>query len=204
MTNRHPSLTKLLTALEEVLHASAAPAALKAEAVRTFRALETPFPNPAARPARLPACAHLPAALEIARQSGNPAVAQAAEALAALDPLLTWRHRRGSLETGLAFHEGHANAMVIGPEGYEERRDVWLGLSLVAPGIDYPFHQHPPDELYLVLSGSEWYREDLGWFTPGIGGHVHNPPNARHAMRAGSEPLLAFWLLWSKSGPARL
>lgn len=204
MTSRHPSLTALLAALEEVLQASAAPPPLKAEAAQAFRALETPFPNPAARPVRLPACAELPAALAAARQGGSPTVARAADALEALEPQLTWRRRRGCVDDGTPFYDGHANIMVIGPEGYEERRDVWLGLSLVVPGIDYPFHQHPPDELYLVLSDSEWYREDLGWFTPGIGGYVHNPPNARHAMRAGATPLLAFWLLWSKNGPTRL
>jgi quercetin dioxygenase-like cupin family protein len=68
-------------------------------------------------------------------------------------------------------------------------------VSLVAPGIRYIDHRHPPEELYIVMSGGEWYREDRGWHAPGIGGIVYNPSDSVHAMRSGPEPLLALWLL---------
>ena len=70
-----------------------------------------------------------------------------------------------------------------------------VGLSLLAPGVRYPDHRHPPAELYYVLSEGEWRQEARPWHSPGIGGVVHNPPGVVHAMRSHAQPLLAVWLL---------
>ena len=163
-------------------------------AARVFGALDASagviVPGQLAPP---PACDHLPAAL--ARARAAPEVSALAQAFSALVPELRWRRRAGSEAHGRAFHDGHANADIVGPAGLERRDDVWIGASLVAPGVRYIDHHHPPEEIYIVMSEGEWFREDRGWHTPGIGGTVYNPPHAVHAMRAGPEPLLALWLL---------
>ena len=140
-----------------------------------------------------PAYRYLPSALERAR--ATPGVSSLADAFSALEPELTWVWRSGSEEHGETFRDGHANAWLVGPDGLEQRSDVLCGASLLAPGIRYIDHHHPPEEIYIVMSEGEWYREDRGWHAPGIGGIVYNPSNAVHAMRAGPEPLLALWLL---------
>ena len=140
-----------------------------------------------------PAHRYLSSALERAR--AVPEVAPLAEAFAALEPDLRWGRRPGSEAHGATFHDGHANAVLVGPTGLEQRSDVLVGASLVAPGSRYIDHRHPPEEIYVVMSEGEWYREDRGWHVPGVGGIVHNPSDAVHAMRAGPEPLLALWLL---------
>ena len=140
-----------------------------------------------------PAYRYLPAALDAARAA--PAVTPLAEAFEGLEPELRWSRRAGSETHGPAFHDGHANAVLVGPAGFERRSDVLVGASLVAPGVRYIDHRHPPEEIYIVMSEGEWYREDRGWHTPGIGGIVHNPANVVHAMRADRAPLLALWLL---------
>ena len=142
-----------------------------------------------------PACRHLGSALELARAA--PEVSSVAKAFEALAPELRWRRRSGSEAHGRAFHDGHANTDIVGTAGLERRRDLWVGATLVAPGVRYIDHRHPPEELYLVMSEGEWYREDRGWHTPGIGGIVYNPPDVVHAMRAGRRALLALWFLWA-------
>ena len=142
-----------------------------------------------------PAYRHLPAALEHAR--GTTELASLAEAFQALEPELRWRRRPGSEAGGEVFRDGHANADIVGPVGLERRSDVWFGASLVAPHVRYIDHRHPPEEVYIVMSEGEWYREDRGWHTPGAGRIVYNPPNIVHAMRAGPRALLALWLLWA-------
>ena len=142
---------------------------------------------------RPPAYRYLSAALENARAA--PEVAPLAEAFAALEPQLAWVRRAGSETHGETFHDGHANAWLVGPAGLERRSDILVGTSLVAPGVRYIDHRHPPEEIYIVMSEGEWYREDRGWHAPGAGGIVYNPSDAVHAMRAGPEPLLALWLL---------
>ena len=148
---------------------------------------------PGGTPPRPPAYRYLPAALDNARAA--PGVAPLAEAFAALEPELAWVRRPDAEEHGETFRDGHANAWLVGPSGLERRSDLLVGASLLAPGIRYIDHHHPPEEIYIVMSEGEWYREDRGWHAPGAGGIVHNPSNAVHAMRAGPNPLLALWLL---------
>ena len=140
-----------------------------------------------------PAYRHLPSALRRARTA--PGLSLLVEAFEALEPELRWRRRAGSEAHGTEFHDGHANADIVGPTGLERRSDVWFGATLVAPDVRYIDHRHPPEEVYIVLSEGEWYREGFGWHAPGIGGVVYNPPNVVHAMRSGPAALLALWLL---------
>jgi quercetin dioxygenase-like cupin family protein len=116
-------------------------------------------------------------------------------AFAAIAPSVPWSKRHHEGPDAARFAAGHGNALILGPRGAEEREDVVLGVSLMAPHIRYPDHSHPPDELYLVLSEGEWRRGDADWIRPGIGGTVRNPPGIVHAMRAGARPLLAVWAL---------
>ena len=193
---RSDGLSRFLDAARDVLAArleARTPSA--AVAARVFEALANSVgvtaPGPLAPP---PAYRHLPCALERAR--GAPEITVLAEAFEALEPELRWRRRPGSEAHGTEFHDGHANADIISPTGLEQRSDVWFGASLVAPDVRYIDHRHPPEEIYIVMSEGEWYREDRGWHVPGIGGIVHNPPDVVHGMRAGPSPLLALWLLW--------
>ena len=142
----------------------------------------------------LPACRHLDAALAHT-SAGAASLAELADALHALAPLLLWCRstRAGTPE----FSEGHANTQIVGPDGMERRSDVVLGASLLAPNVAYPFHGHPPEEIYLVMSEGEWFTREAGWYSPGIGGIVHHPPDVMHAMRSGATPLLAVWCLWT-------
>jgi Dimethlysulfonioproprionate lyase len=151
------------------------------------RLRRTPDAGPLAlEPMRLPVCALLGEALSPA----TPLL----ELFRAIEPGLAWYRRKGDAGDD-KFRACHANAMLVGPGGLESREDLWVGVTLMAPNTDYPVHHHPPEEVYLVLSESEWWKEESGWFKPGSGGTVYNAPNALHAMRSGAKPLLALWAL---------
>jgi hypothetical protein len=127
--------------------------------------------------------------------AARPDIARVARAFEALEPSLAWSQRNGGPFASENFMEGHANAMVVGPGGLEARDDGWVGVSLLAPNVRYPDHQHRPEEVYLVLSPGEFRQADGPWFEPGIGGTVFNEPNIVHAMRSSSAPLFAVWCL---------
>ena len=193
---RSEALSRLLGAVRDALSARSVPgtpASGAAEQVLEALSRGTGEPGSLGGAEAPPAYRHLDAALERAR--GAPEVTALAEALGALEPELAWVRRAGSEAPGAVFHDGHANSIIVGPAGLERRRDVLIGVSLVAPGVRYVDHWHPPEEVYVVMSGGEWYREGDGWHSPGVGGIVYNPPNVVHAMRAGAEALLAVWLL---------
>lgn len=82
--------------------------------------------------------------------------------------------------------------MIIGPGGIEERKDLWIGASLMAPNVRYPDHDHAPEEAYLVLSEGEFRQGDGEWFSPAIGSSFYNVPRIKHAMRSADTPLFAF------------
>ena|SRR5690348_1764894 len=134
--------------------------------------------------ARFPVCALLDQVLAPA----TPLYA----ALRAIASDLTWYRRPGG---DAQFQESHANTMLVGPNGLEPRDDLWIGATLMAPNTEYPVHHHPPEEIYLVLSEGDWWRDGTGWFSPGVGGTLYNQPDIRHAMRSHARPLFAIWAL---------
>jgi quercetin dioxygenase-like cupin family protein len=92
---------------------------------------------------------------------------------------------------------GHGNAVITGMNGLEGHHQVLFGVSLVAPGVTYPNHWHPPEEGYVVIGAGAWRQEQGDWQHRNRGQTIHNPPHIVHAMRAtASAPLLALWMLW--------
>lgn len=146
-----------------------------------------PEPADPLPPQRRPVCDHISAACAMTRPD-------LATAFMALESHLPWRTRVVA-NAAPDFAQGHASARVLDPHGLEQRGGLVAGFSLVAPGVTYPEHDHPPEEIYLVLSGGEWWQTGGAWHAPGPGGIVHNPPGIRHAMRGTSVPLLAIWFL---------
>ncbi|MEO5614264.1 MAG: dimethylsulfonioproprionate lyase family protein [Cypionkella sp.] len=125
--------------------------------------------------------------------AGNPGAL--AQSFANLAPELRWQRRASADPSDVAFWNGHANALILGPGGMEERDDVWLGVTVMAPGTLYPDHSHPPAEVYLPLSAGEWWNAGMDWTDPGTAGFIYNPSGILHAMRAGQVPFLALWFL---------
>lgn len=166
---------------------------------RIFTLLKEPGAQRPGPGSTLPVCSHLPAALKI--ETDHELFLNVVARFKDIEPSIEWRGRAGADKTASAnFAEGHANAMIIGPGGLEERPDLWLGVSLMAPHVRYPDHNHPPEETYFVLSEGDFLHGDSGWFTPGVGGTLYNEPNITHAMRSGEKPLFAFWALLAE-GP---
>ena len=161
---------------------------------RIFRALAfADAAEVAPSTARLPVCAHLETAYSLAT-AAKPGAAASIVPFRAIEPHLRWRRRASQDDPG--FAEAYADADLIGPEGLIRRPDVRIGVSLLAPGMVYPDHSHPPAELYYVLSQGWWRQGDGEWFAPRPGGVVYNPPGILHAMRAAQTPLFAFRCLW--------
>ena len=194
---RSDHLQTFLTALHEAMTAHVHDHRAVASIARIFDALTTPGTPNQQTGARLPACQHLAEATKPGHFS-DPTLKALNEAFLKLEPSLDWYRRSGDVTNASAnFEDNHANAMIIGPGGAERRSDVWIGMSLVAPHVRYPDHDHPPEETYLVLSEGEFMQGRGNWTTPGIGGTLYNPPGILHAMRSGAAPLLALWALWA-------
>ena len=195
MIERTEQLSGFLHSLEAAIQSQGNAEALQTSA-RIFSKLKSPGKS-STQPhlhTQLPACKYLQEALDTATVADN-GVAETVQYLSLLIDQVTWIHREGVEPSDEPFFSAHANAIISGPGGIEERDDVWIGCSLVAPNTRYPDHKHPPAEVYLVLSDGEWRQENDDWFEPGVGGVVYNSPDIVHAMRSHEKPLLAVWCL---------
>lgn len=191
---RDPAVAGFLAATEAAVLARAAPGSEAARTAReVFARSRARVGAPGGTPAsRLPVCDRLGAAEALPRDAARAAVMRA---LRALSGRLSWARRASIHGAGPDFADGHANAMILGPGGLEERDDLRIGVTLMAPGVTYPLHDHPPEEVYLALTPGEWWNARMDWTDPGPRGLIYNPPGIRHAMRSGATPFVAVWLL---------
>ncbi|WP_092326777.1 MULTISPECIES: dimethylsulfonioproprionate lyase family protein [unclassified Pseudomonas] len=190
------SAQRLRRSLHEILsnHLGDGTSATTQACAAALGSTEWSLKKPPATPRALPAvlAPYLAQAFDAA-PSVPEHLAGVLEALKALVPHVPWIHRQAQAGQDDRFVERHRHGMVTGPGGLFDCPGMTLGLALMAPETCYPFHQHPPAEFYLVLSPGDWYREDVGWWTPGAGSIVINPPSCTHAMRSTQVPLLALW-----------
>ncbi|AZL59479.1 transcriptional regulator [Tabrizicola piscis] len=147
--------------------------------------------RPGGEPARLPVCDWVGVAL--AGVQGPRA--GLAVAFAGIEGQLAWARRGSADPSDAAFWNGHANAVILGPGGLETRDDLWVGVTVMAPGVRYADHHHAPEEVYLSLTPGEWWNAAMDWTDPGPNGFIYNPPGIAHAMRSGAGPFLALWYL---------
>ncbi len=192
---RDPNLQILLDKAKAAIAARATPP-MAAAAGRVFERLNASVGLAAEIPTaeRLPVCRHLDA-IYSGMEGGASPLPEIASAFMTLETRLDWQRRRTSTLTDQPFHDRHANATLIGPGGLEQREDLWVGVTVMAPGVTYPDHSHPPEEVYLAFTEGEWWNAEMDWTSPGPGGLIYNPPGILHAMRSGEKPFLALWIL---------
>lgn len=95
--------------------------------------------------------------------------------------------------------EDRGTLIALAPMNEVRRLDgVTVGVLYVAPGHQYPLHSHPPNELYLTVSGTaQWRYGGHTEFRPvGPDEVILNHPNDLHTTIAGSTPLVALYVLW--------
>ena len=151
---------------------------------------------------RLPVCRHLDRALALAEAGPLRGLA---EALRALAPWLAWRQNPTYDEAavGATFLRNYSYADLLGPNGLALHRDIAVGVLLLGPETLYPDHHHPAVETYHVLGGpGEFRRGDEDWRLVPPGGAVHHPTGMLHAMRTGTEPMLALYCWLGDLGTA--
>jgi quercetin dioxygenase-like cupin family protein len=193
----------MMSPLTEFLNNLAAALGDEPRAVAMSRLIESAAeaagPRERSEAQRLPVCTWVAPALASA-SAHSEAISRVTDGFRQIEPLLRWAPRPASGPFASAnWPEGHANAMIVGPGGLERRQAIRIGVSLMAPHVRYPDHDHPQEEIYLVLSQGQFKHGAASWYEPGIGGTFHNEPNIRHAMMSGDSPLLAIWCLWEES-----
>ncbi len=109
---------------------------------------------------------------------------------------LNWRHS-GS-ENGKIRNDLSAQMLtceLVGPTGIVFDPDCRVGLFAQNANLDYPERSHPAEELFVMLSGSAfWRRSGMDETVRMAGGRIHHFSGERHASRTAAEPFVAVWV----------
>lgn len=184
-------LQVLLAALRQRFEARPRQADAIGEEIRKVSAaLDRLAPEPGPwEPTFHPLIRHLAAALSLV-------ATRAPDVAAALGPAggrLPWRY--GYLPRPDAPDLGDAMgwAEIVGPEAPFQSGEVCFGLTLIGPSTYYLPHRHPATELYHVLAGNAVWTADGYTEVKAPGAYILHTEDIIHAMRTGSEPLLAIY-----------
>jgi hypothetical protein len=153
---------------------------------------------------RAPICGYLNEALDLAREQGNAALA---DAIADAGPYLPWvtydSYPRELI--GARFPKAHAFVSLIGKGAPFEAEDYDLGLFLIEPRTLYRDHRHLAPELYAPITGPHPWRFGIDdpWRSLPANIPVWNEPQRVHATLVGEKPFLAVFA-WTRdvSAPA--
>ncbi len=147
-----------------------------------------------------PVVEHLDAAVENAANH----LPSLAATIHALTPRLTWTRTASYVADppDQSFLAGYAHATVLGPADSDRSapstEGASIGLVLLGPGVEYPPHHHPADEVYIPCSRT-WWADGSGLFTSSAPGDViHHEPWQPHAMRVlNDDPPALLVYLWT-------
>lgn len=194
MQSRPKEIQDFIDAARTLFLAETRTEEVRAFAADTFALLERHGEFRFEQRERFPACEWLDKTLE-PYLSADDAFGQVARSIKTLEPYIGWSRRMTVANASDNFLEGHANGMICGPAGIEDRPDLQLGFTIMKPDVRYPDHGHPPEEAYVLMSSGQFRQNRGSWISPGIGGGIHNRPGGIHAVRSDENPLLALWCL---------
>ncbi|WP_095199820.1 dimethylsulfonioproprionate lyase family protein [Mesorhizobium carmichaelinearum] len=154
------------------------------------------MPARPAEPHRLPCLAYLDRVAELAPPDAKPL----ARFLATHRNDLRWGQTYSAADFGAEFLTRYGWLEVFGTRGHFVNEEVAAGLLILGPDIVYPDHHHIAEEIYIPLTGgTEWRMGEGGFRQREAGEVIHHPSDVSHAMRTGSQPLLALYI-W-RGGP---
>jgi hypothetical protein len=147
-------------------------------------------------PRGLPCLVHLDRVAEIAGEASKPF----AMFLRDHAKKFHWGQTYTSADFDQKFIDSYGWLEVFGTRGHFANDAIAGGFLILGSSIEYPDHHHVAEELYIpLISGTEWSMGGGAYRTRAAGEVIHHASNVSHAMRTGTEPLLAFYL-W-RGGP---
>jgi len=95
---------------------------------------------------------------------------------------------------GEAFMAGYGYVEFAGPkEALFHTPHIRVGLLVLGPGLHYPPHAHPAEEIYHPLTDGLWRRGAQDWRAVAPGHAIHHAPMVTHETKATERTLLALY-----------
>jgi quercetin dioxygenase-like cupin family protein len=115
------------------------------------------------------------------------------DAFVAAGPHAKWRETYKGTDIGQDFMDRFACYCLIGEGGPFISRKLAGYVVFMPPHLHYTWHQHPAEEMYLVLSGAaEFHRSGETSEVLRAGDTSFHGSNQPHAMTTHDEPVMAY------------
>lgn len=145
---------------------------------------ETPF-----HPRPLKAAALFDQTARLGGQAAHPLT----QALLAASPEAYWRDTYANTDIGQHFLDRFGCYCMIGPNAPWDSDTLWSFMVHMPAGLDYTWHHHPAEEIYVVIDGeAEFRRAGLPPERLGRGGSSFHASDQPHAMRTLDQPVVAY------------
>lgn len=118
------------------------------------------------------------------------------DAFVGASPHAHWRETYKNTDIGDDFMARFGCYCLIGEEGpfTSEKMRAWV--VYMPPGLHYPWHHHPGEEMYLILAGeAEFLRRGCPGARLGPGDVSEHAANQPHATETHDQPLMAY-VVW--------
>jgi hypothetical protein len=136
-------------------------------------------------PNKTPACKHL--------ANIDSTQSELADMILQHSGLLHWRAVAGGKVSGPIADE-MAAVELIGPTGMIHSDRAKVGFYLQGPGVFYPPHWHPAEELYYIAHGNSWWSvDDNDLAERRAKEFIHHQSMQPHTMETRNQALLAMW-----------
>ena len=150
-----------------------------------------PFPDAPAPQPITPTHIHAATLFE-----AEPLTNPLARAFQAASPQAQWRDTYAGTRIDPDFLDRFGCYCLIGPGGPYQARTMGAYVVTMPPHLDYPWHHHPAEEAYLILSGTaEFHRQGEPPETLHPGDISYHASNQPHATFTGDDFLVAY-VVW--------
>jgi quercetin dioxygenase-like cupin family protein len=113
------------------------------------------------------------------------------DAIVAAGPAACWRETYKDTDIGSYFMDNFGCYCIIGECGPFSSESIRLYIVYMPPNLYYPWHNHPAEEIYWVLSGSAIFkRENSPDQVLCAGDTSYHRSNQPHAMHTTEMPVL--------------
>ncbi len=118
------------------------------------------------------------------------------DALVAATPHVMWRETYKDTAIGADFMARFGCYEVIGRDAPFLSAQIRSFVVYQPPGLHYPWHHHPADEIYVVLAGeAEFHLEGQESRTLQPGDASFHPGHRPHALTTHANPVMAY-VVW--------
>ena len=148
------------------------------------------------QPKMLPVLAYFDAAV----RSSPPASRPLLDHLFKFRETLFWGQTYSAEDFGADFLQSYGWTEFAGPRGPIPSQTIACGILFLGPDTTYPLHSHQAEEIYVVLSGTAFWKRgdhdhDHDWAARSPLDVIHHQSWIPHATQTAAEPLIAmyFW-----------